>query len=98
MATRNWRSVWRFVILFAVSLAGIFFLSFLFVEVISRLAVWVGGVAALEGLPLRIIELIITYVIIFAGPAGMAVGIGGAAALGVSRLPTRGNRSHPAMD
>jgi hypothetical protein len=84
--TCSWRSIKRFAIMFIVSLVGIFFLSFLYVEVISRLAIMVGGFDALSSTAFRVIELVITYVIMFAGPIGLFYGIVGALTLGIIRL------------
>ncbi len=92
MATRTWHTIKRFLILFAISLVGIIFLSFFYVEVISRLAVMIDGDRALQGAPLRVIEIMFTYVILFAGAMGMVYGIVGTLVLGVLRLATL--RSH----
>jgi hypothetical protein len=96
MCTRGWRSIKRFAILSTVSLIGIFFLSFLYVEVISRLAIMVGGFDALNSTTFRVIELVITYVIMFAGPVGLFYGIVGILTLGVIRLVTL-KRRHGAV-
>jgi len=88
MATRTWRSIRRFLALFFVSLIGIIFLSFFYVEVICRLAVMIGGAGALQGTPLDVVEMIITYVILFAGAVGMVFGILGTVILGILRLAT----------
>lgn len=90
--TRNWRKIKSFIILFSVSLVGIFFLSFLYVEVIYRLAEWIGGINALHGVPMDIITTVITYVILFGGPVGMFAGIAGMVTLGVFRLISLRNR------
>ena len=84
--TCSWRSIKRFAIMFIVSLVGIFFLSFLYVEVISRLAIMVGGFEALQSTALRVIELVITYVIMFAGPIGLFYGIVGTLTLLIIRF------------
>jgi hypothetical protein len=86
IAVRNWRTIRRFLILFAASLIGIFFLSFLYVEVICRIVVMIGGVNALQSPLLGIVEVIINYVILFAGPVGMIFGIVGVIGLGIKRL------------
>ena len=96
MVTRNWRTLRRFLILFSVSLIGIIFLSFLYVEVICRIAVMVAGVSVLQSPLLRIIEMIIAYVILFAGPVGMFVGIVGVITLGIIRLTAVGSRNSAA--
>ena len=72
--------------MFAASLFGIFFLSFLYVELIYRLAEWIGGIDALLGAPMSVITIVITYVILFGGPVGMFAGIAGAVTLGIFRL------------
>jgi hypothetical protein len=86
MATRTWHTIKQFLILFAVSLIGIIFLSFFYVEVVCRLAVMVEGDGALQGAPLRFIEVIFTYIILFAGATGMLYGIAGAITLSIFRL------------
>jgi hypothetical protein len=83
---RRWRSIKNYVILFLATFCIGVFLSGLYMEVISRLAVWLWGIGALDSLPLRIIEWIISYVIIFAGPVGLAFGFFGTLALSVWRL------------
>ena len=89
---RNWRKIKSFIILFAASLFGIFFLSFLYVEVIYRLAEWIGGIDALHGAPMSVITIIITYVILFGGPVGTFAGIAGTVTLGIFRLTSRKKR------
>lgn len=93
MATRTWRSLKRFLILFAVSFVGAIFLSFLYVEVICRLAAVIGGSQALQSTPIRIIQLIITYIILFAVPVGMFIGIVGSLILSVRRIRLRALKS-----
>jgi len=84
--SRNWRKIKSFIILFAASLVGIFFLSLLYVEVIYRLAEWIGGIEALHSVPMDIITMVITYVILFGGPVGILVGILGTLTLAIFRL------------
>jgi len=84
--TRNWRRIRYFVILFFVALMSIFLLSFLYVEVIYRLAVMIGGIDALQGTAFKIIHLVTSDVILLACPSGMFVGIVGASTLGIMRL------------
>ena len=96
IVTHNWRTVRRFLILFAVSLIGIIFLSFLYVEVICRVAVMVAGVSVLQSPLLGIIEVIITYVILFGGPVGMFFGIVGVITLGIMRLTAMRSRNSAA--
>ena len=84
--TRNWRKIRSFIILFAASLFGIFLLSLLYVEVIHRIAEWLGGIDALHGTPMDIFTMVITYIILFGGPVGMLAGIVGTVTLGVFRL------------
>jgi biotin transporter BioY len=83
---RGWRSVKKYILLLLGTVCGIIFLSFLYIEVISRFAVWRWGAGALDSLPLGIIEWIITYVMLFAGPVGVVLGFFGALALGIERL------------
>jgi hypothetical protein len=96
MITRGWQTLRRFIVLFALSFIGIIFLSFFHVEVICRLAVLIGGVAALQSPLLDITELIITYVILFAGPVGMFFGIIGVITLGIMRLTAMRSRNSAA--
>jgi hypothetical protein len=84
--TRTWRRIRWFLILLAASFLGIIFLSFLYMEVISRLAVMIGGDAALESLQMRVVQMIITYLIIFAGAMGMFVGVAGSLILLAGRI------------
>jgi hypothetical protein len=93
---RHWRSIKKFLILLAVSFFGIIFLAFLYVEVVSRIAVGIWGGGALQSAPLGIIELVFTYIMLFLGPVGMFLGIVGSFALGISRLVAMKNRSSPA--
>jgi hypothetical protein len=93
MATRTWRSIKRFLILFAVSFTGAIFLSFFYVEVICRFAAVIGGVSALQSTPINIIQLVITYIILFAVPVGMFIGIAGSLILIVRRISLRALKS-----
>jgi hypothetical protein len=83
---RRWRSVKNYFILLLATACGIIFLSFLYVEVISRIALWVWGPAALESTPMHIIESVIANLMLFAGPVGLVLGFFGTLALGVRRL------------
>jgi hypothetical protein len=93
---RRWRKIKSFIILFAVTLFCILFLSLLYVEVVCRLAEWIGGITALNSAPMAIITMVITYVILFGGPVGMFAGIAGAATLGIFRLISHRNRKKTA--
>jgi hypothetical protein len=96
MATRHWQRARNYLVLLAASVFGIIFLSFWYVEIISRLAIAIGGEAAVEGLAVHIIELIFTYVILFGGPVGILFGIAGAIILGLRGTSyPKGNRSLP---
>lgn len=86
LAVRGWRSIWSFVILMLASAAGIIFLAFLYVEVISRIAVWFWGPGAPDSLPMRIIEAVIANVMLFGGPVGLVLGFAGALGAAVLRL------------
>ncbi len=86
IAIRGWRTIKRFLILFIVSIVGAIFLSFLYVEVISRIAIIIGGAHALESTQMEIIEAVITYLILFATPVGIFMGIVGSITLGVRRF------------
>ena len=86
LLVRGWRNAWSFVVLaLVVFLAAVLF-SGLYVEVITRVAVWFWGPGALDSTPMRIIEAIVTNVILFAGPVGVVFGFAGALALGIWRL------------
>jgi hypothetical protein len=86
IAIRGWRTIKRFLILFAVAILGAIFLSFLYVEVISRIAIMIGGAGALESTPMEVIEVIMTYLILFATPVGILMGIVGSITLGIRRF------------
>ena len=90
--THAWRKIRNFIILFFVSLVGIFFLSFLYMEVIYRLAYVIGGVNALQSTFMSVIHMIISNIILFAGPVGMLVGIVGSLILFVRRIRDRALR------
>ena len=89
---RNWRKIKSFIILFAAALFGIFFLSFLYVEVIYRLVEWIGGINALHGAPMAVTTTVITYIILFGGPVGMFAGIAGTLTLGIFCLHSKKKR------
>ena len=84
--TRRWWRIRNFIILFFATVVGIIALSALYVEVIWRIAVAVGGAGVAENTAFRIIDFIINNIILLAGPSGMLVGLIGAAALGIIRL------------
>lgn len=86
LLVRRWRSVWSFVILMLASFAGTVFLAFLYVEVISGIAVFFWGPAAPDSAPMRIIDAIIGNFMLFAGPTGLAFGFIGTLGLGIRRL------------
>ncbi len=88
IAVRGWRTIKRFLILFAAAILGAIFLSFLYVEIISRIAIMVGGAGVLESAPMQVIEVVITYIILFATPLGILTGIVGSITLGIRRLAT----------
>ncbi len=86
MATRGWRRARNFLVLLAVSVFGIIFLSFWYVEIIGRLAVAIGGEGAIDALPVQLIEVFFTYVMLFGGAMGILFGIAGAIILGIRGL------------
>jgi hypothetical protein len=92
---RRWRSIKNYVILLLASICGIIFLSFFYVEVISRIAVWLWGPGTPDGLPMRIIEVVVSNIMLFAGPVGVAFGLGGAVLLGVLRIFGVDKQEHP---
>ena len=94
--TRKWNSIKRFLLLLTLSIIGIIFLSFLYVEVISRIAVFIGGDDALQNTAVRIIEMIITYIILFGGPVGIFFGFAGTVILGIFRLLPSNSENSPA--
>lgn len=83
---RGWRSVWSFIALMLASFAVAVFLAFLYVEVISRIAIFFWGAGAPDSTPMRIIEAVIANLMLFAGPVGLVYGFIGALLLGVWRL------------
>jgi hypothetical protein len=93
IAVRGWRTVKRFLILFVVAILGAIFLSFFYVEVISRIAIIIGGAGALESTPMEVIEAIITYLILFATPVGILMGIVGSITLGIRRFTAPSGRN-----
>ena len=84
--TRRWWKIRKFVILFFVALVSVGVLSGLYVEVISRLVVWIGGEEAVNSTGFRVFDFIISNLILLACPSGMFVGLVGASALGIIRL------------
>jgi len=94
IAVRGWRTIKKFLILFVVAILGAIFLSFLYVEIISRIAIMIGGAGALESTPMEVIEVIMTYLILFATPVGVLIGIVGSVILGIRRFTApRGRNS-----
>jgi hypothetical protein len=83
---RHWRSIKSFIFLALATLGIGVVISGLYVEVLSRIALWMWGPGALASAPLRIIESIISIIIIFAGPIGLIFGFLGALILGILRL------------
>ena len=75
--TRKWRKIKSFLILFAVSLVAIFFLSFLHEEVVYPLAILIWGITVLQSYTLNVFHVIISIIIVFACPVGMLVGLAG---------------------
>lgn len=86
--TRRWWRIRNFIILFFAAVVGIIVLSALYVEVIWRIAVAIGGTGVTENTAFRIFDFIINNLILLAGPSGMLVGLIGAATLGIIRLST----------
>jgi len=84
--TRRWWRIRNFIILFFVSLLSLGILAGLYVEVIVRLAVWVGGEGAIENTAFRVVHFIVSNLILLACPSGMLVGLIGASTLGIIRL------------
>ena len=84
--TRRWWRIRKFVILFFVSLLSMGVLAGLYVEVIVRLAVWVGGEGAIDNSAFRVVHFIVSNLILLACPSGMLVGLIGASTLGIIRL------------
>ncbi len=83
--THKWRKIKNFLILFAASLVGIFFLSFLHEEVVYPLAILIGGITALQSYTLNVFHVIISIIIVFACAVGMLVGVAGSVILYVGR-------------
>ena len=86
--TRRWWRIRNYIILFFSTVVGIIALSALYVEVIWRVAVAIGGAGVAENTAFRIIDFIINNLILLAGPSGMLVGLVGAITLGIIRLST----------
>lgn len=86
--TRRWWRIRNYIILFFSTIVGIIALSALYVEVIWRVAVAIGGAGVAENTAFRIIDFIINNLILLAGPSGMLVGLVGATTLGIIRLST----------
>ena len=84
--TRRWWRIRNFIILFFSAVVGIIALSGLYVEVVWRAAVAVGGVGVTENTAFRIVDFVINNLILLAGPSGLLVGLVGAMALGIIRL------------
>jgi hypothetical protein len=84
--TRHWRRMRSFVILFFACVFCVVLLSAIYVEVIIRLAVWIGGEGAVDNMVFRVVHFIVSNVILLACPSGMLVGIIGASTLGIIRL------------
>ena len=84
--TRRWWRIRKFIILLFVSMLSVIILSALYVEVIVRLAVWVGGEAAVDNTAFKVVHFIISNLILLACPSGMFVGLIGASTLGIIRI------------
>jgi hypothetical protein len=84
--TRRWWRIRNFIILFFSAVVGIIALSGLYVEVVWRAAVAVGGTGVVENTAFRIVDFVINNLILLAGPSGLLVGLVGAMALGIIRL------------
>jgi hypothetical protein len=93
--TRRWWRIRNYIILFFTTVVGIIALSALYVEVIWRIAVAVGGAGVAENTAFRIVDFIINNIILLAGPSGMLVGLVGATALGIIRLSTLRRKKVP---
>jgi hypothetical protein len=90
--TRRWWKIRSFVILFFVSMLSVIILSGLYVEVILRLSMWIGGEGATENTAFRFVHFLVTNFMLLACPSGMLVGIIGASALGIIRLSSLGTK------
>ena len=86
--TRRWWRIRKFIILFFISLVSMGILAGLYVEVIVRLSVLVGGEGATDNSVFRVVHFIISNLIMLVCPAGMLVGLIGASTLGIIRLST----------
>ena len=84
--TRRWWKIRKFIILLFVSMLSVIVLSALYVEVIVRLAVWVGGEGAVDNTAFKVVHFIISNLILLACPSGMFVGLIGASTLGIIRI------------
>jgi hypothetical protein len=86
LMVRGWRSARNFVILVLATVVSCILISGLYVEVVTRIAEWAWGPGVADRTPMRIIEAIITYLLLFGVPVGLAFGIGGAIIVGIRRL------------
>ena len=83
---RNWQKIWYFVALLVITVLGVIFLSFLYMEVALPLAEWTWGADAPQSVPWRIFHVIITNIILLFTPVGIIIGLVGSVWLGISRL------------
>ncbi len=80
MLTRGWRKIRSFLILFAVCLVGIMFLSF-FHEFVFGLVMMSGEISAWQKPALDVFHMVISLVVAFACPVGMLIGLVGSLVL-----------------
>ena len=81
---RKWRRIKKFLILFVVSLVGIFFLSFLH-ELVYDIAMMSGEITAWQKNFLDIYHIVISLIVAFACPVGMVIGAVGSVMLFLRR-------------
>ena len=87
--TRRWRHAWSFLLLAIGTILGAILISGIHVEIIYRLAVYLGGETFLDSLAWHIYSAVIKYGLLFIGPAGIVVGLGGAAVKSILALRNR---------
>jgi len=93
---RNWQKIWYFIALLVISVLGVMFLSFLYMEVALPLAEWIWGADVSQSVPWRIFHVIISNIILLFTPVNVVIGLVGSIWLGVSRLAgprKRGDKS-----
>ena len=90
--TSRWRNIYWFLLLLILAFIGMIFLSFLYVELFSRIAIIIGGIDATESTAWAVFSVIISGVIRFIGPACIIVGFFGAITVSIVKLVNQINQ------